>query len=271
MFTFYQLNAVSVCFSSLVNCPYWRYYWRLPWWSTTNKRADYIFCYSQSILNDGNRLMLHLVLGGARSGKSSFAEACVISQAKIRNVIPLYIATAQALDEEMNKRIEHHQALRIPHNWRLLECPELLTEQLDQIDESDFVLIDCLTLWLTNHLMQRQKYIVLNAKNKVLDESSSEEMGEYSCKDIGEYLGKQVDKLVAALERHPATIVVVSNEIGLGVVPMGKETRRFVDHAGWMNQKLAKVAQQVTLVTAGLPMSLKTSSDVSQNEDVHRG
>jgi len=187
--------------------------------------------------------MLHLVLGGARSGKSSFAESFLLDQVKQAkqskqdNAMPIYIATAQALDNEMTERIKHHQQQRSNEKWQLIECPQLLVEQLQKIDNHALVLIDCLTLWLTNHLMIAEQQL--------------------SVLPVEDYLSEQVDRLVATLDNHQATIVIVANEIGLGVVPMGKATRIFVDHAGWLNQKLAAIAQRVTLVTAGLPMILK--------------
>ncbi len=194
--------------------------------------------------------MLHLVLGGARSGKSSFAESWLLDQAKQSkqdNTMPIYIATAQALDNEMTERIKHHQQQRSSETWQLIECPQLLVEQLPTIDNRALVLIDCLTLWLTNHLMIAEQQL--------------------STQSVEDYLTEQVERLVEALDNHQATIVVVANEIGLGVVPMGKATRIFVDHAGWLNQRLAAISQRVTLVTAGLPMVLKDGLKVIVEQD----
>lgn len=182
--------------------------------------------------------MLHLILGGARSGKSSFAESCLLSQ--VTNKQPIYIATAKSLDIEMEQRIKHHQKQRELSDWHLIECPEKLNEVLHEINSDEYVLVDCLTLWLMNHLM-------LTEVNKAKVCASH-------------YLNEQVDHLLATLSNHQANIILVSNEVGLGVVPMGEHTRLFVDHAGWLNQKLAKIADKVTLVTAGIPMLLKDSS-----------
>lgn len=214
--------------------------------------------------------MLHLVLGGARSGKSTFAEQWLLAkyqaqherlpsatQAHVTNAhqnitpAPIYIATAEGLDEEMQGRIKHHQAQRNSKPWQLIECPLELAALLNDFAETcsqseSFLLIDCLTLWLTNHLM-------------AFDSCSNESSSKIKL-TVDQYLHARVDELIAALAISKATMVVVSNEIGLGVVPMGKETRLFVDHAGWMNQKLAKLAQQVTLVTAGLPLTLKNEA-----------
>lgn len=179
--------------------------------------------------------MIHLVLGGARSGKSSYAESCILSQ--IENKPPIYIATATSLDDEMEQRIQHHQEQRSSHHWQLIESPLKLCETLQAIDSHQYVLVDCLTLWLTNHLM-------------LIEEQNTSQ-------STHDYLTEQVDLLISSLNNHSAYIVLVSNEIGLGVVPMGEQTRLFVDHVGWLNQKLAKAADKVTLVTAGLPMVLK--------------
>lgn len=184
--------------------------------------------------------MLHLILGGARSGKSSFAESCILSLVTNKN--PIYIATAKPFDVEMQQRIQHHQKQRQLCDWQLIECPEKLDDVLHDISADEYVLIDCLTLWLMNHLM--------------LSETKKAE----AC--ISDYLNEQVDNLLATLNSHQANIILVSNEVGLGVVPMGEQTRLFVDHAGWLNQKLAKIADKVTLVTAGLPMLLKDISAV---------
>ncbi|ABV88692.1 bifunctional adenosylcobinamide kinase/adenosylcobinamide-phosphate guanylyltransferase [Shewanella pealeana] len=181
--------------------------------------------------------MIHLVLGGARSGKSRFAEAQV--QAYLANVTVnngseascFYLATAQALDAEMNERIRHHQTQRqsdtIP--WNTIECPLALTAALKSHDtDNSIILVDCLTLWLTNHLLQKQ-------------DSWQQVKAEF----------------LQSLSELKGTVVLVSNEVGCGIVPMGEINRRFVDEAGWLHQDIAAIADRVTLVTAGLPLSLK--------------
>lgn len=187
--------------------------------------------------------MLHLVLGGARSGKSSFSESWVLSH--VENKQPIYIATAKSLDAEMQQRIEHHQQQRSAQHWRLIECGEHLTEALKNAHEGDVVLVDCITLWLTSHVMIAESIVKKSLNN-------AEELS------ANQYLSQQIEALIDSLNKHPATIVLVANEIGLGVIPMGEITRLFVDHAGWLNQKLASIAERVTLVTAGLPMTLKS-------------
>lgn len=179
----------------------------------------------------GNELMsVHLVLGGARSGKSRYAESRVteLSQGKDKH----YVATAIAFDEEMTKRIVHHQRTR-GVSWREHECPIELAQLLSKFKHGDVVLIDCLTLWLNN--------VIYN---------DGLTLGE-------EQIKKRVEELQHAVSICKAEVVLVSNEVGLGVVPLGEVSRLFVDHAGWMNQALALVADRVTLVTAGLPLELK--------------
>lgn len=175
-------------------------------------------------------MSVHLILGGARSGKSSFAETDVKQGRKGKALH--YVATAIAFDQEMQKRIQHHQQRR-DESWQEHECPLQLPQLISLFTADDVVLVDCLTLWLNNVIF---------------------EQGEAAQDDT---IRSKVDELVAALANSSAHIVLVSNEVGLGVVPMGEVTRLFVDHAGWMNQALAKVADEVTFVAAGLPMKLK--------------
>ncbi len=175
-------------------------------------------------------MSVHLILGGARSGKSSFAETNA-KQGREGKALH-YVATAIAFDQEMQKRIQHHQQRR-DESWQEHECPLQLPQLISRFTADDVVLVDCLTLWLNNVIF---------------------EQGEAAQDDT---IRNKVDGLVVALANSSAHIVLVSNEVGLGVVPMGEVTRLFVDHAGWMNQALAKVADEVTFVAAGLPMKLK--------------
>ena len=174
-------------------------------------------------------MSIHLVLGGARSGKSSFAETCVLGLPHLHRH---YIATATVSDGEMSQRIAHHQSRR-DSDWILHECPLEISELLTHFNSQDVVLIDCLTLWMSN---------VIFEGGDTAEEST---------------ISRHVEDLLLALTNSPATIVLVSNEVGLGIIPMGEVTRLFVDHAGWMNQAIAKVADKVTFVAAGLPMPLK--------------
>ncbi|MEL7292853.1 MAG: bifunctional adenosylcobinamide kinase/adenosylcobinamide-phosphate guanylyltransferase [Pseudomonadota bacterium] len=175
-------------------------------------------------------MSIHLILGGARSGKSSRAEAEVqqLSQGRSKH----YVATAMAFDPEMEKRIERHQQSR-DSEWIEHECPRYLVETIAQFGSQDVVLVDCLTLWLNN---------IIYSQGESLDATEIE---------------VEVAKLVEALQASTARFVLVSNEVGMGVVPLGEVSRVFVDHAGWMNQAVARVADKVTLVSAGLPLMLK--------------
>ncbi len=169
---------------------------------------------------------VHLVLGGARSGKSSFAEKMAIESAK--EVV--YIATATIYDDEMQTRINRHIDDR-PAHWLTIEEPLLLAQTLkQQAAEDKCLLVDCLTLWLSNVLMT---------------EENTKQFSAYK------------EALLTVLPSLPGQIILVSNEVGQGIVPMGELSRRFVDEAGWLHQDIARLAQQVTLVVAGLPMKLK--------------
>ncbi|WHP06243.1 MULTISPECIES: bifunctional adenosylcobinamide kinase/adenosylcobinamide-phosphate guanylyltransferase [Acinetobacter] len=169
--------------------------------------------------------MLQLILGGARSGKSRLAEQI----AKDCGLAVVYIATAQALDEEMQQRIQHHQQQR-PMGWQLCEETIFLADQLLQLDqENQLILVDCLTLWLTNLLL---------AEDAALQQ-------------------QQTEKLLKVLPQLKSDIVLVSNETGLGVVPMGEISRCFVDEAGRLHQALGQLADKVVFCVAGFPMILK--------------
>ena len=169
--------------------------------------------------------MLDLILGGARSGKSRLAEQL----ARHSGLAVTYIATSQALDGEMSARIAHHRERR-PAGWALVEEPVELGRVLrEQAAPERCLLVDCLTLWLTNLLM--------------LDDDTR--------------LAMQRDALLESLGELPGRIILVSNETGLGVVPLGELTRRYVDEAGWLHQAVAERAERVQFCVAGLPMLLK--------------
>ncbi|AWM58678.1 bifunctional adenosylcobinamide kinase/adenosylcobinamide-phosphate guanylyltransferase [Stutzerimonas stutzeri] len=169
--------------------------------------------------------MLELILGGARSGKSRFAERLAAES----GLSVTYIATSQALDGEMTERIAHHRERR-PAHWALVEEPLQLARVLrEQAAAERCLLVDCLTLWLTNLLM--------------LDDPAR--------------LAEERDALLECLDGLPGRVLLVSNETGLGVVPLGELTRRYVDEAGWLHQAVAQRAQRVTFMVAGLPMTLK--------------
>lgn len=169
--------------------------------------------------------MHELILGGARSGKSALAER--IAAAGGEEVV--YIATAQAFDAEMAVRIARHRAQRPPH-WACVEEPLALAATLRaQAAPGRCLLVDCLTLWLSNLLGDA---------------------------DPGRF-ARERDALLALLPQLPGHVVLVSNEVGQGVVPLGELSRRFVDEAGRLHQALAARCTRVVFVVAGLPMILK--------------
>ncbi len=175
-------------------------------------------------MKESNR-NIELVLGGARSGKSSYAER--VAKESGKSVI--YIATSEVRDEEMAQRVKMHRSQR-PSEWAVIEEPYDLSLALKQHSREDnCLLVDCLTLWLSNSLFGQD--------DREWDDIKSE--------------------FLETLNRLPGQVVLVSNEVGCGVVPMGEVSRRFVDEAGWLHQTIAAQVERVTLVTAGLPLTLK--------------
>ncbi len=169
--------------------------------------------------------MQQLILGGARSGKSRLAEQLAADS----GLAVTYIATSQPLDGEMDQRVRVHRERR-PAHWGLVEEPLALADTLQRHAAAGrCLLVDCLTLWLTNLLM--------------LEDSAR--------------LGAERDALLRVLTELPGDLIFVSNETGLGVVPMGELTRRYVDEAGWLHQALAERCERVVLTVAGLPLTLK--------------
>ena len=165
---------------------------------------------------------LALVLGGAASGKSAYAESLVVRL----NRPKVYLATAEAWDIEMQNKIAFHRKRR-GSGWRTIETPRGAAQALRGILPTEAVLLDCATLWLTNHLLAEAD------------------------------LEAEETELLAALDRCPAPVTVVSNELGLGLVPETTLGRRFRDAQGRLNQKLAAQADLVVFVAAGLPLVLK--------------
>ncbi len=164
-----------------------------------------------------------LVLGGARSGKSRFAQTLAEEQAGEL----IYIATAQAFDAEMTERIARHRSDRGPR-WQTAECPLGLADAIAAHQGAGkTILVDCLTLWLSNLML-----------------------GEHD-------IAAALSLLAASLKNSSATVIMVSNEVGQGIVPGNELARRFRDEAGWLNQKLASIVDDVWFVTAGLPQKLK--------------
>lgn len=178
--------------------------------------------------------MRELILGGARSGKSRLAEGL----AERSGLEVIYIATAEpnhsALDSEMAERIRHHQQQR-PSHWQTIEEPIKLAACLQEhASEGRTILVDCLTLWLAN----------------LLSSDVGEEFDEVR-------FNSERNALLKVLPDLPGEIVLVSNEVGQGIVPLGELTRRFCDESGRLHQDIAKICDRVTFVTAGLPMILK--------------
>ena len=181
-----------------------------------------------------------LIIGGQKSGKSRRAEqlARVWLDASGDHTAVL-IATAQPWDEEMRQRIERHQtdrAERVP-GMTTLEVPLALADAIRRVSTpTTLVVVDCLTLWLTNLLMPAK---------------SVEDQPAYTPDTL------PVADLAAAIALAPGPVILVGNEIGLGVIPMGREVRDFVDALGLLNQQVASTCERVTLMAAGLPLTLK--------------
>ncbi|WP_025899660.1 bifunctional adenosylcobinamide kinase/adenosylcobinamide-phosphate guanylyltransferase [Sneathiella glossodoripedis] len=170
-----------------------------------------------------NTSKITFVLGGARSGKSRFAEQLAIDS----GLNKIYVATSQIFDAEMQERVNLHQQSR-GGDWITIEEPIDLGKILKtQTGSGNILLIDCLTLWLTN---------------LVLAERNIEDAGNSICD---------------ALQQANGPVILVSNEVGLGIVPENEMARRFRDHAGILHQKIAALADRVYLITAGLPQQLK--------------
>lgn len=180
-----------------------------------------------------------LILGGARSGKSALAERRALES----GLEVLYLATAQAGDGEMGRRIAQHQQRR-PSHWGLCEEPLQLAHTLQHHAHAGrLILVDCLTLWLSN-LMFSDPACARFEETGLLP-------GDFA------RLHQEIDALLAVLPQLPGRIVFVSNEVGWGIVPMGALTRFWMDEAGRLNQKVAALCQRVTLVAAGLPLEMK--------------
>lgn len=181
--------------------------------------------------------MRHLILGGARSGKSRLAETLAMESGE--RVV--YIATAQSGDGEMAQRITHHRERR-PAHWGCVEEPLHLAATLaSQAAPGVCLLVDCLTLWLSNLLFTGVA-------------ATQAEAGQ--ALDCPVFRG-ETEALFTALPTLPGRIILVSNEVGCGIVPMHPVSRRFADEQGRLNQRLAAVCERVTLVAAGLPLVLK--------------
>jgi len=176
-------------------------------------------------------MSLHLVLGGARSGKSAYAARIAHNSGLHVSVI----VTAEALDEEMAERILHHQRER-PADWQTVEAPFRLADALSRTAAANrCVIVDCMTLWLSNLLL-----------------SPDNPAAPVDLQPVAEQ-----QQLFRQLPALPGEILFVSNEVGLGLVPETPLGRQFRDDAGRLNQQLAHICERVTFVAAGLPLTLK--------------
>lgn len=179
--------------------------------------------------------MKELILGGARSGKSHFAE----KQATVSGHAVSCVVTALPNDREMAERIRLHRERR-PSHWKVVEQPILLASALKSHAASDrCLLVDCLSLWMSN---------LLHA-----DENESDTRANA-------ILMRERQALLAVLPNLPGRIILVSNEVGMGIVPLGELSRRFCDEIGRLHQDLAQVCDRVTFIVAGLPLTIKGKS-----------
>lgn len=172
---------------------------------------------------------VHLILGGARSGKSAFAEKLATDSG-----LPVtYIATAQVYDAEFGQRVEHHK-IRRPSHWKTIEQSFNLGELLKtHAKAGECIIVDCLTLWLAQCICP--------------DCERPQNLNWLS----------ERDALLATLATLSGKILLVSNEVGMGIVPLGEINRQFQDEQGRLNQAIAQLANKVSFVAAGLPLSLK--------------
>ncbi len=168
--------------------------------------------------------MRTLVLGGVKSGKSRYAESLVTA---ISDKVT-YIATATAGDSAMAERIHRHRMDR-PLSWHTIEEPKLLAQAIGKASSSEVILVDCLTLWLTNLLLEEDEAL----------------------------LRQEMDLFEEAVNACQKPLVMVSNETNMGIVPLGELSRKFCDEAGMLHQRLAGVCDRVELIVAGLPLKLK--------------
>jgi adenosylcobinamide kinase / adenosylcobinamide-phosphate guanylyltransferase len=187
----------------------------------------------------------HLVLGGARSGKTRHALNVATAMAASRGGDVVYVATAEAGDSEMEDRIRRHRLER-PAHWRTLEAPRQLAQVLASVSSESIVIVDCLTLWLSNALMRDFR-----------EDAPMSELPAWSAERA---------EFMRYLESARGSVVLVSNEVGGGIVPMAPIARRFQSEQGWLNQAVASVCEHVTLVVAGIPMTIKIKPSQGRSE-----
>ena len=171
-------------------------------------------------------MAVSLVLGGARSGKSRFAQTSAELTASKNGVRPVMIVTAEIYDDEMAERVRQHRQDR-SGQWDTVESPHAVADAIARLGASDVAVVDCMTLWLTNLMLAE-------------------------CD-----LETEIARLLEALQQTPARVWVVSNEVGWGIVPDNALARRFRDEAGRLNQRLAVVADDAWLIVAGMKIPLE--------------
>jgi adenosylcobinamide kinase/adenosylcobinamide-phosphate guanylyltransferase len=178
-----------------------------------------------------------LLLGGARSGKSHFAQEYARRNAQK----VLFVATATAGDEDMRLRIEQHKKVR-PATWTTLEVPDHIAKEIKEtINDEDLVIIDCITLMINNIFCRYDENQFENISDSLLENQVMSEIGE----------------LISCLDEVPSSFVLVSNEVGLGIVPDNRMSRLYRDLLGRANQMLAQKADEVYFMVAGIPLTAK--------------
>lgn len=178
----------------------------------------------------------HLILGGARSGKTGVALECAREYAQQANASVTYVATARALDADMSDRIARHRAER-PPTWRTEEAPLQLGATLARLPSATVVVIDCLTLWLSNALLL-----------DFVEEQPRAPLATWNAERAA---------FIDWLASYAGDVVIVSNEVGSGIVPVSALARRFQDEQGWLNQAVARICERVDLVVAGMRVGIK--------------
>jgi len=178
-----------------------------------------------------------LIIGGARSGKSHFAQQLALKSAGG----VLFVATAEAGDEEMRQRIEAHRKAR-PSTWATLEATAHIGHQITRsIGRAQTVIIDCITLLISNIILQHERRI-----NREIDTAAIEKV-----------ITAEIDELVKCIKRFDAHFIIVTNDVGLGLVPADKASRLYRDWLGKANQMLAEHTDEVYLMVAGIPVTIK--------------
>ena len=192
-----------------------------------------------------------LILGGARSGKSTFAQG--MAAAKLGKRV-LFVATGEPLDEEMASRIERHKRMR-PKNWRTLEIAINVGQKLQgQIKDADVVLLDCITLLVSNILTKEDAKTV---SSPLTGEDEDEGENTEATPQAERHVVDEIEKLLDCIDKHEGNFIVVSNEVGLGLVPDNKLGRVYRDLLGKANQLLAQHASEVYFMVSGIPVKIK--------------